>query len=209
MRHIHTLMTAPNKLGLAVILGFWALISLAAIAASDELRAEGHQLEEDTLEHQVADARAYIEAFAARTPNWPPSRRIHRQAPQLAELLVTVARRYGLPYRALVVTARAESGFRLGVRGKRDKGDHGLLQVNLRHWGSLVEDLDLGTAEGQVEAGARVLREGLDACGDVEGAMAYYCVGSCKVAAGHRKASNVRHRIRALTRWGRRGTKAG
>lgn len=162
-----------------------------------------------TLAQKLAQARTdqewlemYMIHFANRSPHYPPNKRLKKKAPELSETLRAYARGYAIPYQVAAVVMRCESGFQESIQGRKDARDFGLYQVNRRIHRKLLADLDLETAEGQIEAGLRVLEQGYQLCGSWRGAIAFYSAGLCKVPQTHRKASNVKHRYVLLSRAG-------
>ena len=130
------------------------------------------QVEEDgTYAGATEWVAEYIRRWAATNPNYEPNKQVVARADDLARLIVEASRDLDVDYRVATVICQVESGFREGaLKGKSDKRDHGLMQVN----------------GGKAETSADQLREGLavwvgcrSTCGTLEGTMTCYATGKC------------------------------
>ena len=114
----------------------------------------------------------YIRRWAATNPNYQPNKQVVERADDLAKIIVDVSRELDVDYRVATVICQVESGFREGaLKGKSDKRDHGLMQVN----GGTAE-----TSEGQLREGLGVWVGCRSTCGSLEGTMTCYATGKCR-----------------------------
>jgi hypothetical protein len=136
------------------------------------LEAMDAVVEDGTYAGDVAWVQEYITRWVATNPKYPPNQVVAERAPELAKIIVDVSRELDVDYRVATVIIRAESGFREGaLKGKSDKRDHGVMQVN----GGTAE-----TTEGQIREGLTVWTGCRAGCGSLERTITCYSIGRCQ-----------------------------
>lgn len=120
----------------------------------------------------------------------------HGYRQELAGHFIEAAEHFDLPLWSLVAIGYTESVFRMGEVGDGGRS-HGIMQVGRQGRLACREHCgDMGTARQQIFCGACWLDRGRQWCGDLDGGMAAYVGGHCRLrtpgaARAHAKKQKV------------------
>jgi hypothetical protein len=123
-----------------------------------------------------ARAEDPLDAEIMRRIESTPRHRLHDETArtEFVRDVYAVSAAHDVPARVILMTSFFESSWIVTARG--GLGEIGLMQVH----GIAAEGCDLRTQRGQLDCGAKALRNALDACGTLRGALTMYATGGCR-----------------------------
>jgi len=184
--------TSPSRVGEWAYLCLLAFVSQSVLVAAEPAEPVSIGEPREGVS-EVAEVETYIKTFVANGRKEQRAARDRRwkAIPELAALIVEVAREWSLDPLLVAVVVKYESSFYQASVGA--VGELGLMQV----WGKAARDddgkpYDLDTSRGQLMAGCHHFVRCLEQCGgDVLSALKAYQSGQCGAS---RTGAGLRYR---------------